>query len=217
MDREAWRDAIHGVTKSPTRLSDWSEMNWRWQSYGFSSSYVWMWELDHKEGWVPKNWSFYIEVLKKTLESPLDSQEIKLVNPKGNQPWIFTGKLMMKLKLQYFGLLIERADSLEKIKILGKIESRRRSGWQRMRWLDTITDSMDMSLSKLQEKMKNREACHTAFHGVTKSQTWLHNWTATKGAKALYSKNIRQWCEKLKTTQTDWEISVVLDWKKQYC
>ena len=176
-----------------------------------------MWELDYEKDCVSKNWCSQVTVVEKTLESPLDSKEIKPVNPKGNQLECSLEELMLKWKLQYFGHLMWKINSLEKTLILGPIEGRRRRGWQRMRWLDTITDSMDMSLSKLQEKMKNREACHTAFHGVTKSQTWLHNWTATKGAKALYSKNIRQWCEKLKTTQTDWEISVVLDWKKQYC
>ena len=118
------------------------------QSYGFSSSHVWMWELGHKESWVPKNWCFWTVVLEKTLESPLDCKEIQPVHPKGNQSWIFTEGLMLKLKLQYSGHLMRRADSLEKTLMLGKIEGGRRGVWQRMRWLDGITDSMDMSLSE---------------------------------------------------------------------
>ena len=153
------------------------------QSYGFSSSHVWMWELDPKEGWVPKNWCFQTVVLEKTSESPLDCKEIQPVHPKGDQSWIFMGRtdaeaeapifwppheknwligedlrvtwtarrsnqsilkeispeyslqiLMLKLKLQYFGHLMQRADSFEKTLMLGKIEGRRRRGRQRMRW-----------------------------------------------------------------------------------
>ena len=90
------------------------------QSYGFSSSHVWMWELDHKESWALKNWCFGIVMPEKTLESPLDSTEIKLVNPKGNQPWILLEGLMLKLKLWYFGYLMQRADSMEKTRLIEK-------------------------------------------------------------------------------------------------
>ena len=115
------------------------------KNYGFSSSHVWMWELDHKESWAPKNWCFWTVVLEKTLESSLDCK-IKPVNPKGNQSWIFTGRTDAEANLQYFGHLMRRADSLEKTLLLGKIEGRRRRGWQRMRCLDGIIDSMDLLL-----------------------------------------------------------------------
>ena len=117
------------------------------QSYGFSSSHVWMWELDRKEGYALKNGCFWIVVLQKSLESPLDCKENKPVNPKGLNPEYSLEGLM--LKLQYFGLLIQRADSLEKTLMLGKVEGRRRRGRRRMRWLDSIINSLDMSLNKL--------------------------------------------------------------------
>ena len=121
------------------------------QSYGFSSSHVWMWESDYKESWVLKDWCFWTVVLEKTLESPLDCKEIQPVHSTGDQPWVFIGRTDVKLKLQYFGHLMRRVDSLEKTLMLGGIGGRRRRGQQRMRWLYSITDLMDMSLSKLQE------------------------------------------------------------------
>ena len=114
-------------------------------------------------------------VLEKTLESPLDCKEIKPVTPKGDQSWVLLEGLMLKQKLKYFGHLMQRADSLEKTLMLGKIEGRRRRGRQRIRWVDGITDSVDMSLSMLWEMVKDRDVWCAAVHDVAQSRTQLSN------------------------------------------
>ena len=132
------------------------------QSHGFSSSHVWMWELDYKESWAPKNWCFWTVVLEKTLESPLDWRRSKQSILKKIRPGCSSEGLMLKLKLQYFGHLIWRVDSLEKTLIMGRIGGRRRRGRQRMRWLDGSAYSMDLGFGELWELVMGREACLNA-------------------------------------------------------
>ena len=173
--------------------------------------------VDCEESWAPKNWCFWTVVLEKTLESPLDYKEIQSVHPKGNQSWVFIGRTDLKLKLQYFGHLMWRADSFEKTLMLGKIESSRRRGWQRMRWLDSITDLVDRDLGELRELMMNRKAWRAVVQGVTKSRTRLSDWTdwtdwtESLGKFPKYGKRQRE--GEKGGREREWEFSIMVKYK----
>ena len=140
-----------------------------------------------KESWAPKNWCFWTVVLEKTLESPWTARRLNQFILKEINPGCSLEGLMLNLKLQYFGHLMQRVDSLEKTLMLGGIGGRRRRGWQRMSWLDGITDLMDMRLNKLRELVMDREAWHAAIHGVAKSRTQLIYWTELNWTELRHS------------------------------
>ena len=158
------------------------------RGYDLPSGHIQLWKLDCKESRAPKNRCLQTVVLEKTPESPLDSKEIKPINLKGHQPWLFTGRtdaeaeapILWPPDANICGHLIQTADSLEKSLMLGKIEGRRRRGRQRMRYLNSIMDAMNMNLGKPREMVRDREVCCAAVHGVANSWTRLSNWTTTK-------------------------------------
>ena len=147
------------------------------QGYGVSSGHVWMWELDYKENWVPKNWCFWSVVLEKSLESPLDCKEIQPVHPKGDQSWIFIGRTDAEAETLVLWPPDVKSWLTLKTLMLGKIVGRRRRGRQRMRWLDGIIDPVDLVLGGLWELVVDRETWCAVVHGVPKSRKWLSDWT----------------------------------------
>ena len=196
-DTGIWRATVHVVTKNWNNLiTPWKESYEQprqhikkqrhyfankgpsSQGYGFSGGHVWMWELDYKESWVPKNWYFWTVVLEKTLESLLDCKEIQPVDPKVHQSWPIIGRTDVEAETPILWPPDSKSWLIsEKTLILGNFEGRRRRGPQRVRWLDGITVSMDMGLGGLRELVMDRETWSAEVHWIANSGARVSNWT----------------------------------------